>query len=404
MSDFQHVLKNIEERRNRILQGKYNCIPLPFPRFRQIFPGIEQGKYVIVTANQKIGKSKFVDKMFIYDIIFFIKEHPELKVKVLYFTLEMSKQEKYCEYLSHLLFRLDGLNVSTTDLKSTDKENPITQEILDLLQTEKYQEYIKLYENTVIYFEDIKNPTGINKICREYAEKHGHYNYIDYETTDERGIEVTKKMLDPINPYEQDDPDEYRVIIQDNAANLTTESGLDLRETINKMSKYNILLRKQLNYIIVLVQHQAQSQEGIENLKLDRMKPTTDGLADCKVTSRDANIIIGLYSPFKYGKREFNGYDITRLKNYCRFMEILEDRDYGANGNICPLFFNGAVSQFEELPLPTDKEQLDLVYSYIDTLENKKKNHLYLLNKKVKKNGKNFNSCKKRLWKVYFNR
>ena len=117
-----------------------------------------------------------------------------------------------------------------------------------------------------------------------------------------------------------------------------------------------------------------------------------------------ANITIGLYSPFKYGKKEFSGYDITKLKNYCRFMEVLEDRDYGANGNICPLFFNGAVSQFEELPLPTDKVQLEQVYKYIEELENKKKNNLYLLFNKTKKYGKNINSCKKWFWKKHFTR
>lgn len=385
MNDFQYVYNDLETRRDRVVNGKYNCIPFPFPRFRQVFPGIEQGKYVIVSANQKVGKSKFVDKMFIYDMIFFIKDHPELKIKVLYFTMEMSKKEKYIEFLSHLLYKLDNLVVSPTMLKSVDNRYPIDKKILDLLNTDKYQEYINIFENTVTYFEDIKNPTGINKVCREYAETHGHYNYVDYETKDERGNTIKKKMLDPINPYEQDDPDEYRIVIQDNAANVTLESGMNLMETINKLSKYNILLRKQLKYIVVLVQHQAQSQEGIENLKLDKMKPSSNGLADCKTTSRDASIVIGLYSPYKYGKKEFEGYDLTKLKDYSRFMEIIEDRDYGANGYICPLFFNGAVSDFEELPSSSNKEELQQVYNYVATLEHKKLNKLYLLFKKLKR-------------------
>jgi len=88
MKDFDIVIKDLEQRRDRILQGKYNCIPLPFPRFRNTFPGVEQGKYIIITANQKIGKSKFADKMFVYDSIFFMKEHPEFKAKILYSLLK----------------------------------------------------------------------------------------------------------------------------------------------------------------------------------------------------------------------------------------------------------------------------------------------------------------------------
>lgn len=384
MGKFEQVFQNIVARRQRALDGKFNCIPFPFPRFRTLLPGIEQSKYIIVTANQKIGKSKFADKMFVYDPIFFAKEHPELRVKNLYFTLEMSAEEKYNEFLCHLLYRLDGISISPTDLRSTDNQHPVDQSILDLLKTEKYQEYINAFEQSVTYIDDIKNPTGINKFCREYAETHGHYNYVEYEKVGPNGESKTEKMLDPINPYEQDDPDEYRIIIIDNAANLTLESGKNKMETIDKMSKYGITLKKQLKYIFVLIQHQAQAQEGIENFKLDKIKPSTDGLADCKTTGRDCNLVIGLYSPYKYGREVFEGYDITKLKNYCRFMEIIEDRDYGANGNICPLFFNGAVAEFCELPLPTNYKEMQMVYNYIDELEHKKRNKLFMLFSKVR--------------------
>lgn len=53
------------------------------------------------------------------------------------------------------------------------------------------------------------------------------------------------------------------------------------------MSKYCITLRDNLNYSIVGIQHQAQAQEGIENFKLGKLKPSPDGLADCKTTIRD---------------------------------------------------------------------------------------------------------------------
>lgn len=42
--------------------------------------------------------------------------------------------------------------------------------------------------------------------------------------------------------------------------------------------------------------------------------PSSDGLADCKTTTRDANLVLGLYSPFKYGLREYEGYDVTKIQ------------------------------------------------------------------------------------------
>lgn len=177
------------------------------------------------------------------------------------------------------------------------------------------------------------------------------------------GQEVEREVNDY---YEAEDEEEYRMIICDNASNLTLESSggkmLDLRQTIEKMSKYFVTLRNQLGYTICLIQHQAQDQEGIENFKLNKLKPTAAGLADCKTTIRDINMAIGLYSPFKHELTEYGGYDISRLKNYSRFMEIIDDRD-GGGGNICPLFFDGAVSIFEELPEVGNNIDLNHYYS-----------------------------------------
>lgn len=216
----------------------------------------------------------------------------------------------------------------------------------------------------VEYF-DIKNPTGINKACREYALNHGHLNKKTIKIKGPLGEDMDRDILDELNPYTPDDPEEYRIIILDNASNLMSESGLNKRETIEKMSKYAITLRDQLKYTFVLIQHQAQDKEGNESFKLNRLKPSSDGLADSKTTSRDANLVIGLYSPFKYGLREYEGYDITKLRDNVRFMEVIEDRDYGANGQICPLYFDGAVSSFAELPRAQDKEKMDKMYKFV---------------------------------------
>ena len=364
MSKFEEVQAKNQARRQRILEGKLNCLPIPFKRFREVFPGFEQGKYIIITANQKVGKSKLSDYLFMYDPLFTMVDYPEknLKVKVLYFSLEMGADEKYNEFLCHLLFKLDGIRISPRDIRGVDKAYPA--EIDELLNDERHQKYIRAFEEMVEFEDTVKNPTGINKKCREEAMAHGHMNYITVtEMNEVTGEMEERKKIDPIKPYTQNDEDEFRIIILDNAANLMPEKGAETKAlAIEKMSKYGIILRKQLNYIFVLIQHQAQAQEGIENIKLDRMRPTSDGLGDCKTTSRDANLVLGLYSPFKFKKKEYNRYNIEKLKDYARFLEVLEDRDYGANGDICSLFFDGATSTFKELPKDTDTVGLESCY------------------------------------------
>lgn len=51
MSLYNRVYKNLINKRDRILSGKINCIPWGLPRFENQLPGIEQGKYYLLTAN-----------------------------------------------------------------------------------------------------------------------------------------------------------------------------------------------------------------------------------------------------------------------------------------------------------------------------------------------------------------
>lgn len=361
---FDRALENLKVRRQRILDGKINCIPLSFPRLRAYLPGIEKRRYNIITANQKVGKSKLADYILVYEPFFYAIEHPDqLRLKILYFTLEMGKEEKFYDFLCHLLYRLDRIRIGPTDLKSTSADKPVPQEILDLIDSERYQKYIRKFKETVTYIDSERNPTGINKYCRNFALSRGKFHFKKVIVKNELGLEEEKEIIDY---YEPDDKDEYVLVILDNYSNLMQESGMNKMQTIEKMSKYFITQRDQFNFNITAIQHQAQAQEGIENQKLNKMMPSSDGLADCKTTTRDVNLILGLYNPFKYGLKDYEGYDITKFRNNIRFMQVIEDRDNGAAGQVCPLFFDGAVSVFNELPLPTDKDGITKCLNYIE--------------------------------------
>lgn len=49
-------------------------------------------------------------------------------------------------------------------------------------------------------------------------------------------------------------------------------------------------------------------------------------------------------------------------------MEIIDDRDNGAGGLVCPLYFDGAVGVFEELPRADDKEAIQGVYNFLNRM------------------------------------
>jgi len=144
---------------------------------------------------------------------------------------------------------------------------------------------------------------------------------------------------------------------------------LSLHESISLLSSdYLIKLRNRFNYIPVVVIQQAIAGENIEHKKAGALRPSVANLGDNKLIARDCNMMIGIFSPFKHEIPEYMGYDIQKFKDNIRFMEIIISRDGGA-GTVCPLYFDGAVTYFKELPLPSDKEAMEKAYNFLKNIK-----------------------------------
>ena len=54
------------------------------------------------------------------------------------------------------------------------------------------------------------------------------------------------------------------------------------------------------------------------------------------------------------------------------------DNKLGEMGGLCPLFFDGAVCQFSELPRPDNKSEIDKVYKYLNAINAKSQGKAFL--------------------------
>lgn len=368
MELFDRVYSNLQASRDKVLNGGINCIPMNFPRFRKEFPGIEQKTYAIVTANSKVGKTQITDYMFLYMPVLYAFEHQDqLNVKILYFTLEMSQEQKYIQFMSFLLYWLSHgkIRVEPKELRSVSKV--VDEEVLRILNSDEYKIYFDFFERHVTFIDNIKNPFGIYKICRDYALANGKQHKKIVTIKNNKTGEV-QENVEVDDYYEPDNPDEYVIVILDHMALLTPENGQSLREAMVKLSyEYFVALRNKYHYIIAAVVQQAASQESIENFRLNQLKPSANGLGEAKILSRDCDIMLGLFSPFRHSIPIYEDYDITIFRDNIRFLEIIQGRE-GGGGSVCPLFFDGGVNFFAELPLPSDKKGLQIAYETIGKL------------------------------------
>lgn len=368
MSIVNRTLDYFKRRREKLLNGGISSIPSPFIRFQSDFIGIEQGKYYCITSSTKGAKTQFTSYMFLYTPILYAYEHPDqLRLKIFYYPLEESKESIVARFMSFLLFIKSDIRVAPVDLESTNNSKVLDQSIIDLLESKEYRDILDFFEKTVIFSEST-NPSGVWFECKKYALEHGH---VVTKKQKIKGNLGEVQEIDTFDYYVPDDPDEYRIIFYDHVSLTNTENGMTLKQSIDKLSEYCVILRNKYNFTPVIIQQQAFAGESLDAFKEKKLRPTVANMSDSKYCSRDANVVLGLFSPAKHDLREYMGYDITKFKDNIRFLEILVNRN-GSMGGIVALYFDGAVCYFKELPRPDNKAELDKVYSYIQTLKQPK--------------------------------
>ena len=383
--NFNEIYAEIVKNKENHEGGYFNCIPfMGMERLEKFIPGIEQDTYYLLTASSGVGKSKLARYLFIHNPCQFVEKHPEsdLKITIKYFSLEESKKKIILSEISKYLFTKYGINVSVKQLQSRGKYNTIDSDTIAKIK--EAEEYVKDFLKIVDIIDNIKNPTGIYKYMRDYALTIGtYYDKFDKPLTKEEVAKVTNppdkydQTFKKVSYYKKHNPKHYVIVIVDHISLLEPESVegqvLTQWQTMQKFSsKYCLHMRDKFGFIPVVVQQQASDKERIDtnykgNTIEQKLEPSLDGLGDNKTTQRDANVVLGLFAPNRYGITEHNGYDIGFFKDRYRSLTILKDRD-GVSNKKVPLFFDGAVDFFKELPRADDSTNLSKVYEYVNKL------------------------------------
>ena len=356
MSLIERVLENAKERREKILSGKVNCIPSPFKTFRYDFPGVELGTYYLVSGGAKSSKSKITNFLFLFNSILYAYHHPELvRLKVFYALLEEKAENITGKFICYLLYILSDrkIRIDIKTFKSVDEDRILSPEILQLLGTLEYQSILRFFEEHVVFIPD-RNPTGVYHTLEKYAEANG--------TIHRKRVEGYEKEI--FDYYEPNDPDEYVLCIIDHISLISCERGMDLRNSIKKLSEYLKIVRNKYNYIPVVVQQQNSESLSLEAFKANKIRPTQKGLADSQDPGKDCDVMLGITSPFSWELKEYLKYDITKLRGYSKFLEIVLGRD-GESNAILGMYFDGATGYYAPLPKYDNISELNKVYQLI---------------------------------------
>ena len=303
------------------------------------------------------------------------EQKKNIKLDILFFPLEQSAKDIITLELSkhlHLKYRKE---VSSKELLSIGRQNYLSDEIFNLIEDTK--EHIDMFNKYVKIYDNIFNPTGIYNKVKEFAFKIGFYHRKNGEFYSEEtkkrmlkdGKGFTPEELEDFGGYKTYHKNHYVIVIVDHKSILQTENNESLRETMYKFSsKYCLYMKNKFGFTPVMVQQFMNDKENVETnfqgkTLEEKLEPTNHSFADNKSSTKDADIVLGLFNPYRYNILKYKDYDLKILKNNFRTLHILKNR-YGEVGMKIPMFFTGKTGIFKELPKAEDTEEMKKYYDY----------------------------------------
>jgi len=352
--------------------GQIFCIPFKnYPKLMKSVPGVVPGMIQMVTAGSGVGKTQMTKALYVREPLEYALKN-NINLKIFYFALEESEQEFIDTMICNFISSRCNIDMDLLTLQGF-REKSLDQDKMDLIDA--HIDDIELLLEKVEIIDSVYNPTGIYKYCRDYADKNGTHHYEDREfikkKIDEDGNEYTKKEMTKVySHYVPDDPNAFTIVIVDHMSLLTPEKDKDTGQMKNQhqtMAQWstNYALKqitKHWNWAVVNVIQQEQSSEKEQFTNKGesiqkKTEPSLAGFANNKEIQRDAKVIIGVYSPDRYGFDDYHSYDIRRFRDTFRAAKVLKNR-FGAPNKYYHFLFDGATNRFKELPKADEVDKL----------------------------------------------
>ena len=348
------------------IEGKYNGAPLfySFPRLGELVPVIPKGKQMMFLGGSGVGKSQSWVGMVLLPVYQLIKTKgykARFHIFLLEDPIELLEDRLFCRVLyiqSSKKHEIDPMELNSM------RKNPVSDEIEAL-----FDKVDKIVEDILSYctiHDSIYNATGVYKTLRTASGKQGEHVWEDREFTYNKSDKSTyTKTVQVYKEYITQDEEMHNIVICDNLNNLSEEYDkkaqrqLSIRECIGRWCRdyARLQITKHWNWTVInIMQTSLDTDRKQFNLMggeqvVAKVEPNLSNLGDNKMVARDHHLVLGLFSPARFGIEEYEDYDITQLDDNFRAVIILKS-NFSISNRKLPLLFKGACSYYEELPLP----------------------------------------------------
>ena len=323
--------------KNEIERGKkgYNVgLTMGFERLTKHVCNIQQGRYDTIGGATGTGKTALVDSAYVFHPYDYLRNNDSFySFEIIYYSLEIEPTVKLAKFVARKVFEDHGILTNINQIYSKGNYK-IPKKVLEILDS--YEEYFDEMQEKTLFFRSSLSPNYLYKDLMGYAEKRGKF------IKNKDGIVI---QYIPNNPFL------ITLVIIDHIGLIdgNKEDQGNKKKAIDRASKILVYFRNMCKFSPVVVSQFNRGIEGMDRKENDSQEPQLSDFKDTGATQEDANTVMALFHPFKYGMEKHRGYPIIKLQRNYRSNHILKNRD-GMDGLVVGMHFLGEVGKFKELP------------------------------------------------------
>ena len=311
------------------------------PKLQSVIDGARRSWFVLLGGGSGSGRSTFVLYCYVYKPIMQCIKEGNHNYRVWMYNLEMESYIVLLKLMSFYIWDKYGKEMGVRDILSF--KGPLQQDSMDMIyeareMMEKMAEYITFYE---------KDEFNADKLYENTVNYYYGKGQFDAQT----------------GKFMPDNPKAVEVGIIDHIGETPRKGGQSRKDAVDDVADACKKLRNVYGSSWVVLQQLNRGMSDVKRReKYSGIEP--DDFKDSGNVYEKADVVLGLYYPFKMKDFNAGGYNIREMKNRLRIMQVLKGR-FGEADIAFGLAFYGLSGLFAELPKSGEISN----YSVYDTPE-----------------------------------
>lgn len=334
------------------------------PKLDSYIGGLQKKTYYLIFSESGGGKTAIA----LYMIYRWLVDDPNRKIKIVYFSLEMSVNKLLGKLLGLYIYEHFGVVIPYKELMSW--ENKLPDEYYNyVLQSKAWLEQIS--EKFIIYDKSL-NRDSFYREMMNILEELGEF----------KESEDGKRKI-----YVPHDEDLLVLGVVDHIALSQPKTGETKKSEIDAISAYAVNLRERCGVSWLILQQANRGTTDMDRRKAELYEPSRQDLKDSECPYNDSDVCIGIFNPVKIKLKTTRGYPIIiepdgGLRDRYRGLCLIKNRDGDPDRYIAMNFF-GEIGYWIQMPKADEISDYEPYMSLVKTEKTKDEVSIKKLDKEL---------------------